>query len=155
MEKYLKPVTRQCAKKISAQMENYLYRINKKGGNYEIGYFIQIKEENKKSYLALVTSPNVLEDIDNNSLKITIDDEPKSIELGDIRYVNYKRAVIEIKDKSIIKYYFEIDENVYKSELEISTNYYNESIYIIQYDNRDISVLYGIIYDIYKKWKNI
>ena len=85
-------------------------------------------------------------------MKITIDNEPKSIELGNIRYVNYKRAVIEIKDKSIIKYYFEIDENVYKSELEIDTYYHNESIYIIQYDNRDnISVLYGIIYDIYKK----
>ena len=146
MEKYLKPVTKQCAKKISNQMENYLYRINQKGGNYEIGYFIQLKDKNDKNYLALVTSPNVLEDIDNNSLKITIDDEPKSIELGDIRYVNYKRAVIEIKDKSIIKYYFEIDENVYKSELEIDTYYHNESIYIIQYDNGDnISVLYGII----------
>ena len=148
MEKYLKPVTKKCAKKISAQMENYLYRINQKEGNYEIGYFIQLKDKNSKSYLALVTSPNVLKDIDNNSLKITIDDEPKSIELGDIRYVDkkYKRAVIEIKDKSIIKYYFEIDENVYKSELEISTNYQNESIYIIQYDNGDnISVLYGII----------
>ena len=154
MEQYLKPVTKSCAKKISDQMNNYLYKINQKGGNYEIGYFIQIKDENKKSYLVLVTSPNVLEDIDNNSLKITIDDEPKSIELGDIRYVDkkYKRAVIEIKDKSIIKYYFEIDENVYKSELEIDTYYHNESIYIIQYDNGDnISVLYGIIYDIYKK----
>ena len=139
-------------------MENYLYKINKKGGNYEIGYFIQLKDENKKSYLVLVTSPNVLEDIDNNSLKITIDDEPKSIELGDIRYVNknYNKAVIEIKDKSIIKYYFEIDENVYKSELEIDTYYHNESIYIIQYDNENnISLLYGIINDIYKKWKNI
>ena len=148
MEQYLKPVTKSCAKKISDQMNNYLYKIEQKGGNYEIGYFIQIKEENKKSYLVLVTSPNVLEDIDNNSLKITIDDEPKSIELGDTRYVDkkYKRAVIEIKDKSIIKYYFEIDENVYKSELEIDTYYHNESIYIIQYDNGDnISVLYGII----------
>ena len=38
MEKYLKPVTKSCAKKISAQMENYLYKINKKGGNYEIGF---------------------------------------------------------------------------------------------------------------------
>ena len=92
MEKYLKPVTKSCAKKISDQMNNYLYKIEQKGGNYEIGYFIQIKEESKKSYLVLVTNPNVLEDIDNNSLKITIDDEPKSIELGDIRYVNYKRT---------------------------------------------------------------
>ena len=139
MKKYLKPVTKQCAKKISDQMENYLYRIHKKDGNYEIGYFIQLKDKNGKNYIALVTNSNVLDDIDNNSLKITIDNEPKSIELGDIRYKNkaYNKAIIEIKDKRNIKYYFEIDENVYKSELEISTNYYNESIYIIQYDNGD------------------
>ena len=129
-------------------MENYLYRINKKDGNYEIGYFIQLKDKNGKNYLALVTSPNVLKDIDNNSLKIIIDDEPKSIELGDIIYENkvFNKAVIEIKDKSNIKYFFEIDENTYKSKEEISTNYYNESIYIIQYDNRDnILLSYGII----------
>ena len=93
MEQYLKPVTKSCAKKISDQMNNYLYKINQKGGNYEIGYFIQIKDENKKSYLILVTSPNVLENIDNNSLKITIDDEPKSIELGDISYVDKKYKI--------------------------------------------------------------
>ena len=110
MEKYLKPITKQCAKKISAQMENYLYRINKKGGSYEIGYFIQLKDKNGKNYLALVTSPNVLDDIDNNSLKITIDNEPKSIELGDIRYENkaYNKAVIEIKNINDIKYYLNL-----------------------------------------------
>ena len=148
METYLKPITKQCAKKISDQMENCLYRIHKKDGNYEIGYFIRLKDKNGKNYLALVTSPNVLKDIDNNSLMITIDDEPKSIELGDIRYENkaYNKAVIEIKDKSNIKYFFEIDENTYKSKEEISMNYYNESIYIIQYDNRDnILLTYGII----------
>ena len=154
MEAYLKPVPKPRAKKIYEHMENYLYKINVKDGNYEIGFFIRLKDEKDKSHLALVTSPNVLKDIDSNSLTIKLDKEPKSIELGDIRYVDkkYKRAVIEIKDKSIIKYYFEIDENVYKSELEISTNYYNESIYIIQYDNGDnISVLYGIINGVCQK----
>ena len=129
-------------------MENYLYRIHKKDGNYEIGYFIQLKDKNGKSYLALVTSPNVLKDIDNNSLKIIIDDEPKSIELGDIIYENkvFNKAVIEIKDKSKIKYFFEIDENTYKSKEEINMNYNKESIYIIQYDNREnILLSYGII----------
>ena len=139
METYLKPITKQCAKKISDQMENYLYRINKKDGNYEIGYFIQLKDKNDKNYLALVTSPNVLGDIDNNSLKITIDNEPKSIELGDIRYENkaYNKAVIEIKNSNAIKYIFELDDNLKKSELEINKNYYRESIYIIQYDNNN------------------
>ena len=43
MEAYLKPVPKPCAKKIYDQMENYLYRINEKEGNYEIGYFILLK----------------------------------------------------------------------------------------------------------------
>ena len=65
-------------------MENYLYKINEKEGNYEIGYFIRLKDEKDKSHLALVTSPNVLKDIDSNSLTITLDHEPKLIELGNI-----------------------------------------------------------------------
>ena len=86
METYLKPVTKPCTKKIYEQIENYLYKINEKDGNYEIGYFIRIKDKNGKSHLILITSPNILKDIDNNSLKIKIGHEPKSIELGDIIY---------------------------------------------------------------------
>ena len=154
MEKYLKPITKQCAKKISDQMENCLYRIHKKDGNYEIGYFIQLKDKNGKNYLALVTSPNVLDDIDNNSLKITIDNEPKSIELGDIRYESekFKKAVIEIKNSKTIRYIFELDDNLNKSEVEINKNYYRESIYIIQYDdNNNILLSYGVVIDIFNK----
>ena len=96
-------------------MENYLYKINEKEGNYEIGFFIRLKDEKDKSYLALVTSPNVLKDIDNNSLKITLDHEPKLIELGNIRYEEEKcgKAVIEIKESSDIEYFFEIDEYIF------------------------------------------
>ena len=90
MKANLKPVPKPCAKKIYEHMENYLYRINEKEGNYEIGYFIRLKDKNKKSHLALVTSPNVLKDIDNNSLKIMLDHEPKLIELGNIRYEDKK-----------------------------------------------------------------
>ena len=154
MEAYLKPVPKPCTKKIYDQMENYLYRINEKEGNYEIGYFIRLKDKNEKSYIALVTSPNVLKDIDSNSLKITIDQEPKSIELGDIRYEDkkYGRAVIEIKDNNDIKYFFESDENIFKSQNYMKKIYNRESIYIIQYDNKDnISVSYGIISDILDK----
>ena len=95
-------------------MENYLYRINEKDGKYNIGYFIQLKDKNNKSYLALVTNSNILKDIYNNSLKITIDNEPKSIELGDIKYEDkkYEKVVIEIKNNNDIKYFFEIDENI-------------------------------------------
>ena len=120
MEAYLKPVPKPCAKKIYELIENYLYRINEKEGNYEIGYFIRLKDKNKKSHLALVTSPNVLKDIDNNSLKIMLDHEPKLIELGNIRYEEekYGKAVIEIKESSDIEYFFEIDEDIFANEEE-------------------------------------
>ena len=147
MERYLKPITKPCIKKISEQMENYFYRINKKEGKYEIGYFIKIKDKNK-NYLALITNSNVLDDIDNNSLKIVIENVPKLIELGNIRYEDkkYRKAIIEIKNNNDIKYYFEIDNNTYKSEEEINMNYNKESIYIIQYDNNNnILLSYGII----------
>jgi len=151
MKAYLKPVPKPCAKKIYEHMENYLYRINEKEGNYEIGFFIRLKDKNGKSHLALVTSPNVLKDIKRNSLKITLDKGPKPIELGDIRYEDkiYNRAVIEIKGSSDIVYVFEIDEDIFKKENDIKMIYNEEYIYIIQYDNKDnISVSYGIINDI-------
>ena len=90
MKANLKPVPKPCAKKIYEHMENYLYKINEKEGNYEIGFFIRLKDEKDKSHLALVTSPNVLKDLDSNSLKITLDHEPKLIELGNIRYEDKK-----------------------------------------------------------------
>ena len=133
-------------------MENYLYRINKKGGNYEIGYFIQLKDKNGKNYTALVTNSNILEDTDNNTLKIIIDNGSKLIELGDIRYEDkkYRKAIIEIKNNNDIKYYFELDDNLNKSELEINKKYNKESIYIMQYDNNNILLPYGVVIDIFK-----
>ena len=154
MEKYLKPITKQCAKKISDQMENYFYRISKKDGNYEIGYFIQLKDKNGKNYLALITNSNVLDNIDNNALMIVIDNQHKLLELGNIKYEDkkYNKAIIEIKNNTAIKYFFEIDENTYKSKEEINMNYYKESIYIIQYDNNNnILLSYGVVIDIFKK----
>ena len=154
MEAYLKPLSKPCAKKIYEQMENYLYRINEKEGNYEIGYFIRLKDEKDKSHLALVTSPNVLKDLDSNSLTIALYKVPKSIELGDIKYEDkkYDKAVIEIKENNVIEYFFEIDEDIFANEEERNKKFNKESIYIILYDNKDnVSVSYGIINDIFGK----
>ena len=151
MGAYLKSEPKQCAKKIYEHMENYLYRINEKEGNYEIGFFIRLKDEKDKSYLALVTSPNVLKDIDSNSLKVNLDKVPKPIELGEIRYEDkkYGKAVIEIKESSDIEYFFEIDEDIFANEEERNMKFNKESICIIQYNNKDnILVSYGIINDI-------
>ena len=150
MEAYLKQVPKPCEKKIYEQIKNYLYRINKKEGNYEICYFIRLKDKSNKGHLALVTSSNVLKNIDNDSLKITLDHKPKSIVLGDIRYEDkkYEKAVIEIKESNDIEYFFEIDEDIFANEEERNMKFNKESICIIQYDNKDsISVSYGIIND--------
>ena len=154
MEAYLKPVPKPCEKKIYEQIENYLYKINKKEGNYEIGYFIRLKDKSNQSYLTLVTSPNVLKEIERNSLKLTLDHEPKSLKLGDIRYEDkkYGKAVIEIKESSDIEYFFEIDEDIFANEEERNMKFNKDSIYIIQYDNKEnMSVSYGIINDIFGK----
>ena len=84
-----------------------------------------------------MTLINVLPHINNNSLNIIMNNEPKQIELGDLKYEDEEcnACLIEIKDnnKDNIQY-MEIDENIFKSELEM--NYYKESIYVIQYNNK-------------------
>ena len=44
--------------------------------------------------------------------------------------------------------YLELDNDIYENDSGL--NYYKESIYIINYNNKDISVTYGIINDINK-----
>ena len=85
-------------------------------------------------------------------MKIIIDNESKLIEFENIRYEdkNYKNVKIEIKINNDIKYYFELDDNLNKSELEINKNYNKESIYIMQYDNNNILIPYGVVIDIFK-----
>ena len=47
MEDYPEPITKKCTKNIVEQIENAIYKINEKEGNYEIGLFTKIKNKNK------------------------------------------------------------------------------------------------------------
>ena len=151
MEGYPKPVSKSCTKIIYEQMNNCFCKVDTKDGNYEIGCFVHIKHGNK-IYSVLLTLINVLQCINNNGLNIIMNDKPKQIELGDLKYEDKECNIclIEIKDNNNDNIqYMEIDENIFKSELEM--NYYKESIYVIQYSNKtDISVSYGIINEIFK-----
>ena len=144
-------MSKSCIKRIYEQMNNCFYKVITKDGNHEIGCFIHIKHGNK-IYSILMTLINVLQYINNNNLNIIMNNEPKQIELGDLKYGDkeYNICLIEIKDNNNDNIqYMEIDENIFKSELDI--NYYKESIYVIQYNNKsNISVSYGIINEIFK-----
>ena len=142
MENYPKPISKLCTNKIYDQMNNSFYKIDN-----IFGFFTQIKY--KKSYIpVLISNPSILEQIDHNILKISINNVIQSIEIGNIRYVDEINniAIIQIKKDFTEKIQFlEIDENCYNNK-ELEIYYEKESIYIIQCDaNKDISVSYGVI----------
>ena len=87
-----------------------------------------------------------------------INNEEKEIKIDKSRNIYFDNNIIciEIKpNKDKIYNYLELDENyIYKDEVNL--NYNNKLIYIINYQNEEINVLYGIINDIKdnKKIKN-
>jgi hypothetical protein len=149
MEKYLKPVTRQCTQKIMEQMDNTIYKIIIEKDNFGIGFFCHIKIRNKKIPV-LITNPEIINEKyieNNNEIKIKIYDKVKTIEIGNKIYINskYDLSVIEIKPKEDIKINFlEIDEKLYEKEPELYLD--KESIYIFNHNiDKIISVSYGVI----------
>ena len=147
MEEYLKPVSKQCTQRILEQMNNTSFGIIK--DTHQICFFIKIKYKNIIMPV-LITNYQIINYIANNNkyLNIYINNELNKIEVGNGKYFNkeYDLAVIQIKENNKINY-FEIDDNIYEKEIE---NYYNkESIYIINYnDKNDIQVAYSIINNI-------
>ena len=131
-------------------INDYLYKIDMKDGNYELAFFIHVNN-GETIYQVLMTNMNVLEHIHNKTIDILIDNEPKMVELGNIKYADKENNIclVEIlQNKNDNIQYIEIGDN-FKSELD--TNYFKESIYIIQYNNKDISVSYGIINEIFNQ----
>ena len=114
---------------------------------HQICFFIKIKYKNvDMSIPVIITNYQIINYIANNNkyLNIYINNELNKIEVGNGKYFNkeYDLAVIQIKENNKINY-FEIDDNIYEKEIE---NYYNnESIYIINYNKNDTSVVYKII----------
>ena len=78
MEDYPKPVTKQCIIKILEQIDNAIYKINEKEGNYETGIFTKIKYK-KKNIPVLITKSKLIEQINNNSIKINVNNEKKKL----------------------------------------------------------------------------
>ena len=152
MEAFPEPVSKSSTKIIYEQMSNCFYKIDMKDGNYELGCFINIKRGDNL-YPVLITNINVLKHIHNNSINILTDNGLKKIVLGNIRYQDktYNICLLQIiENKKDNIHYMDIDEDIYKSEIEV--NYCKKSIYIIQHDNKkDTSVSYGKINEIINK----
>ena len=146
---YPNPVTRNCTEKILEQMNNSIYRINEKEKEY--GIFCKIKSK-KRNIPVLITSYQVINERNieqyNKTIKVSRNNEIIDIEYGDKIYINkeYNLSIIEIKNNKKNKLYFlEIDDSLY----EKNSYYYEESIYIIHYDNQnEMFVSYGILNDI-------
>ena len=147
MEEYLKPVSKQCTQRIFEQMNNISFGIIKYTN--QICFFTKIKYKNI-NIPVLITNYQIIDYIANNNkyLNIYINNELNKIEIGKGKYFNkdYDLAIIQIKENDKINF-LDIDDNIYKKEIE---NYYNkESIYIINYNNKnEISVAYSIINNI-------
>ena len=149
MEKYLKSVTKQNTKKILEQMDEPIYKLDE---SLEIGIFCYVKNKNQ-NIPVLITNTKVINEKEyKTGIKVSINNVSKIIELTEKRYINneYNLSIIEIKKKSCNDINFlELDDKLYEEESEM---YYDkESIYVLHYNkNNNISVTYGIIYDINK-----
>ena len=132
-------------------MNNSICMINKKDGQFEIGFFIYIKC-NKEKVPYLMTKYDIIEECNDNSLIISLNNEKKLLKLGNQKYLNksYNLLIIEIiGDKSDKVQFLEIASNLNKKELE--NYYYKQTLYIIQQNNKkDISISFGLIKKVLK-----
>ena len=145
MKKFPKSVSKYDTKIIFEQMDRAFYKILDKNGNFIFGFFCYIKNENI-NIPVLITDKQIIDSISDNTIEISINNENKKIELGEIIFKNKSNdiAIIEIKKNMINKINFlDLDERLYKKNFELYTN--EGSIYILNQDtdNKNVSVSYG------------
>ena len=151
LENYPLPVTIDGTIKILNQLKNCICKIkNKKGSG--TGFFCSLPNNIK----VMITNNHVInEDIlkENEIIEISLNDnkEYKKIILKNKTiYTNkeYDITIIEISEKDKINDYLELDENIFRDNI----NEFKQSIYILQYPKylyeQKASVSYGVIKDI-------
>ena len=146
MWEYPKPISKECTQRILEQMNYFLF--GKIKNTYQICFFTKINYKNI-NIPVLITNYDIINYIaSNNEINIFINNELNIIKIEKVKYFNkdYNLAVIQIKDNIKINY-LEFDNNLFKKEIE--KFYHKESIYILNYNNKnDISVTYSIISNI-------
>ena len=142
--------------KIIEQMEKDICKIiiNKKG----TGFFCKIPFPTEENLLPVLITNNYLINRDllnkkNVKIEIYIKSrgKVKQINLDNrMKYTNeeYDITIIELKNEDNINNYLELDNTIINSIINNKNNnmaYLNESIYITEYQEKDLSISYGII----------
>ena len=152
MSYFPRSVSKQCTKKILAQMEDSFFKVNINENESNVCFFCKIEYKNKKIPVIMINKYLIdLEFI--NSIVIPMNNELKTFKFGKTRFIDkdFDMSIIEIVDDKIENVDFlEIDDKLYEKEAQMF--YYKENIYIIQFDNkRESSVSYGIMNNIINK----
>ena len=152
MDKFPRPITKQCIGKIMEQINYPIYKLDEKNSKF-ICFFCHIKYRNENIPVLITTYQIINEEylVNNNSIDILIDNKKVKIYFEKAKYLNKSLdiSIVEIKDinKKLIKF-FELDESLYKKSPELF--YHKETIYIIhcnKFKNNNY-VSFGIINDI-------
>ena len=153
-------ISYECSKKLIEQMEKNICKI-KIGKEQGTGFFCQIPFPNKINMLPVFITNNHIINHDllyqkNMQIEINIkkENQIKVINLDNrMKYTNeeYDITIIEIKSKDNIKSYLELDDQIINAIIEKKNKneeYIDNTIYIIQYANANLSVSYGILNNI-------
>ena len=128
------------------------------GKEQETGFFCKIPFPTKEHMLPVfITSNNLINQsiLDTNGMKIELCIKEKKDKIilnldNRMKYTNidYNTTIIELKEKDGINNYLELDDNIVDLIVNENTNmkdYKYESIYILQNNENDSSISYGII----------
>ena len=164
---YPNVISYDCTKKIIKQMEENICKL-KTGNTQGTGFFCKIPFPNENNKLPVLMTNNhiINEEIlfkknEKITLEIEVEKNQKIIKLDKrIKYTNkeYDITIIELKESDGIKNYLSLDEKIIDdiSISKIDNKYYkfiDETLYILQYPDRKLSVSYGILKGIYENKK--
>ena len=164
---YPNVISYDCTKKIIKQMEENICKL-KTGNTQGTGFFCKIPFPNENNKLPVLLTNNhiINEEIlfkknEEITLEIEVEKNQKIIKLDKrIKYTNkeYDITIIELKESDGIKNYLSLDEKIIDdiSISKIDNKYYkfiDETLYILQYPDRKLSVSYGILKGIYENKK--
>ena len=158
---YPNVISYECTKKIMEQMSKNICKI-KIGEEQGTGFFCKIPFPDINNMLSvIITNNHIINDEilykDNSKININIEEENeiKEINLNNrIKYTNkeYDITIIEIKENDNINNYLELDDKIIEDILNNNNKnnkYIDDTIYIIQYPEGELSVSYGILKEIY------
>ena len=163
---YPKEITFNCTKKILEQMENNICQIII-GQKQATGFFCEIPFPDRNNKLNVLITSDIINNV--NTIPIIFqekNEEDKNLEINwdnkkKNTFENFGLTIIEIKKEDNIKHFLEIDDSIVddiikennqkeNNQKKNNNKYKNETIYITQYSNENLSVSYGIINEIYE-----